>query len=52
MERRAISEGWAQRGDMRAPANSGPPPAPFESDRRPAPSLVAMLDEMGEQHSL
>jgi hypothetical protein len=53
-ERRAISEGWAQNGGPRvhSTANAGPAQEPrYESDRR-APSLVAMLDEMGERHPL
>jgi hypothetical protein len=52
VERRAISEGWAQRGEMRAAPDAGAPLAQFEAERRPAPSLVAMLDEMEDRHMM
>lgn len=52
VERRAISEGWAMQGDERIAephrtAMDHAPAMQFAMDRRPAPSLVAMLDEIG-----
>jgi hypothetical protein len=51
VERRAISEGWAQRGDAwqagsNPPLGAPPSPGRGEKERRQAPSLVAMLDDM------
>lgn len=52
VERRAISEGWAQRGEVHPMAGPAAPVVQFETDRRPAPSLVAMLDEMGDRQAI
>lgn len=51
VERRAISEGWAQRGEVQPVAVTAAAPA-FQPERRQAPSLVAMLDEMGDRQAL
>ena len=53
-ERRAISEGWKENGGPRFQPAVNPAMATHEpryEDRR-APSLVAVLDEMGERHPL
>jgi hypothetical protein len=52
VERRAISEGWVQQGGTRFGTGDVPPSPRFDDERRPAPSLVAMLDEMGDTHAI
>lgn len=50
IERRAISEGWVQRGDVQPAVPV--PPVQLQPERRQGPSLVAMLDEMGGRQAL